>query len=99
MWNLTIYLSIIKKQSPQAEATPLLFLCRCSSFRADIPMLVVGNSKKMKNFCPCSKPSQTKAPYTYNEATSIVTTNRCLTNKTKNYGSINYRTQRFSAVD
>ena len=50
-------------------------------------MLVVDNRKKMKNFYPCPKPSRTKAPYTYNEATS----NLCLTNKTKIYGSINNR--------
>ena len=47
------------------------FLCRCSSFLADIPVLLMGSHKKMKNFCSCSKPSWTKAPYTYNEATTI----------------------------
>ena len=74
MLSLMTYLLMINKQKPISRATPLLFLCRCPSFRADIPMLVVGNSKKMKNFCPCSKPSRTKAPYTYNEATSIAQT-------------------------
>ena len=31
--------------------------------------------QKKKNFYPCSKPSRTKAHYTYNEAASITTTN------------------------
>ena len=54
----------------------------------------------MINNAKSSKPSRTKAPYTYNEATSIAQTiHLCLTNKTKIYGSINYRTQCFSAVD
>ena len=36
----------------QAEAIPLLFLCRCPSFRADIPMLVVDSRKINEKFLP-----------------------------------------------
>ena len=50
------------------QRQPLCFFCVVvQPFRSGIPMFLAGNLKK----CPCSKPSRTKAPYTYNEATTI----------------------------
>ena len=81
------------------------FLNRSSGIKRGQPHntynIIITDTKQRQHLCFfCRCPTFSDASrYSFNEATIIATINRCLTNKTKNYGSINNRTQRFSAVD